>query len=120
MVKVTISRPQPQDLKTDKTYLRNRKHIKHSETSKNEIFKATNLKVRCDRSLCHEINEGELKTKEVAPVEGIIRSKDSAPTPYNVEFDGSMIIARADLLNWKKKNFPKEAKKPDNLTPPAL
>ena len=77
------------DLKTDKTYLRNRKYIKRSKTSKNEIFKATNLKVKCDKKLCHEIKEGEINTKEVAPVEGIMRRKDSAPTPSTSNLMGA-------------------------------
>ena len=88
------------DLKTDKTYLRNRKFICQSETSINEIFKAMNLKVKCDKTLCHEVNEeGQVNKKEVPLVEGIMRDKDSSPTPYNVEFDGSLYICSVEIEN---------------------
>ena len=81
-----------------------------------------NLKVKCDKTLCHEVNEeGQVKKKEVPLVEGIMKHKDSSPTLYNVEFDGSLYICRADLESWREKHkFLKEKQKPEDLTPPAL
>ena len=80
------------------------------------------MKVKCDKTLCHEVDkEGKINKKEVPMVDGIMRSKDSSPTPYNVEFDGSLYICRAEIENWREKfKFPKEKQKPEDLTPPAL
>ena len=110
------------DLKTDRSYLWNRKLIPESKTSKNENFKAQNLVVKCDKELCHEVNEdGKINKKEVPLPEGIMRTKDSPQNQHHVEFDGSLFVCRAELeIHRSKYKFPKEKQRPENLTPAAL
>ena len=61
------------------------------------------------------------RKKEIPLVEGIMREKNSSPTPHNVEFNGSLYICRAEIENWRaKKKFPKEKYNPEDLTPPAV
>ena len=82
-----------QDLKTDKTYLRNRRFIRRSDTAKNENFRAKNLMVKYNKNLHMEVNkEGLVSEKDIPDVNGIMRRRDSSPNPNNVEFDGSTFI----------------------------
>ena len=46
------------DLETERIYLRNRSWIEPSESSLSKIYKAKNIKVIYDKSISHQINEG--------------------------------------------------------------
>ena len=109
-----------QDLKTDKTYLRNRRFIRRSDTAKNENFRAENLTVKYNKNLHMEVNEqGHVSKKDIPDTNGIMRGRDSPPNTNSVEFDRSIYMCKADLRKWKKEHFEKK-KKEENLTPGAL
>ena len=115
-----------QDLKTDKTYLRNRRFIRLSDTAKNENFRAENMKVKYDKNLHIEVDkEGKISKKEIPETDGIMkitRKRNSSPNPNNVEFDGTTYICREEMRKWRKENGvkKKKKKKEEDLTPAAL
>ena len=52
------------DLQTERTYLRNRQWIEPCDEATNEIHKAKLMRVICDQTTCHRINNGSVdKTK---------------------------------------------------------
>ena len=107
-------------MKTDKTYLRNRRFIRRSDTAKNENLRAKNLTVKYNKNLHMEVDEeGLVSKKDIPDVNGIMRRGDSSPNPNNVEFDRSIFICKADWEKWKKEHLEKK-KKEENLTPAAL
>ena len=56
------------DLLAEQTYLRNRQWIEPCDEATNEIHKAKLLRVICDQSTCHKIDNGSLnKTKIQVP-----------------------------------------------------
>ena len=69
------------DMTTDRIYLRNRSWIKPSESSLNENHRAKNLKVRCDKSTCHKIKEGNVSSTKIEVPNRCLHSKGSEPPP---------------------------------------
>ena len=67
----------------------------------NKIHKAKLLKVICDQTTCHKINNGSVdKTKAQLP-DPCLRNEDAEPSHKRVKFDNSIILARCELRAWR-------------------
>ena len=64
------------DLQTGRIYLRNRKFIKMSKSSKNQLHQLKNMEVSTNRSLKHKLVDGKLSTETETPPSSCIRGKD--------------------------------------------
>ena len=82
-----------QDLTTDRIYLRNHSWIEPSESSLNKIQQAKNLRVKCDKSTCHRIKEGNVSTTKIEVPTGCLCSKNLEPLSKHVKFHQIMILA---------------------------
>ena len=92
------------DLETERIYLRNCLCIKPSESSLNEIHKAKNLRIICDKSSSHQINKGNLSSTKVEVPHGCLHSKESRPPPKCVKFDNTVVLAWCELRCWRAKS----------------
>ena len=103
VIKVCRSRElyDKRDLETERIYLRNCLWIEPSETSLNEIHKAKNLKVICDKSSSHQIDNGNLTSSRVEVPHGCLYSKDSKPASKCVKFDNTMVLVWCELKCWR-------------------
>ena len=90
-----------QDLETGRIYLRNRKYIKHSETSRNQLHHLHNMEVISDKSLKHKLQDGKLSTETMTPPTSCVRSKNSRPPYKRVKFDSTLFLARVDLRRYR-------------------
>ena len=89
------------DLKTEPTYLRNRSWIEPCDEATNEIHKAKLLKVICDQTTCHKINNGSVDKSIVEITEPCMRNEDAEPSRKRVKFDNSIVLARSELKAWR-------------------
>ena len=92
------------DLNTDRIYLRNRSWIEPSETSLNETHQAKKLEVEFDENISHSIIKGEVHSNKRKATTSCLRSKNSTIKNNRVQFDSSIIIARCELISWRKSN----------------
>ena len=95
------------DLETDRIYLRNRKYIKHSESSRNsehllENMEVTfNTKVKHQLDICQQEPDGwNVSTSTTSPPASCIRRRESNENK-RVNFDGSLFAARAELKRYR-------------------
>ena len=85
------------DLQTEQTYLRNRSWIELCDKALNEIHKAKLLKVICDQTTCHKLNNGSIDKTQVQIPDPCIKSEDSEPSHKRVKFDNSIVLAQCEL-----------------------
>ena len=85
------------DILTNRIYLRNRKFIKRSESSKNAFYKIQNMEVLANRSLKHKIVTGKFSTEETTPPMSCMRMKNLESPSKRVKFDSMLFLCRAEL-----------------------
>ena len=83
------------DILTNRIYLRNRKFIKMSESSKNEFYRIKNMEVMVKKSLKHKLVDGKLSTEEVTPPAICMRKKDLETPSKRVQFNSTLFLARS-------------------------
>ena len=89
------------DLTTERTYLQNCSCIETCDEATNEIHKAKLLKVICDQTTCHKINNGSVDKTNVQVPDPCLRNEDSEPSRKRVKFDNSIVLARFELRAWR-------------------
>ena len=82
---------------TNRIYLRNRKFIKRSESSKNELHKINNMEIFTNRNIKHKIIAGKFSIEEITPPMGCMRTRNSPSTSKRVQFDSTLFLCRAEL-----------------------
>jgi len=60
------------DLETGRIYLRNRKFIKHRETSRNLKHHLKNMEVVSDKTLKHKLQDWTLSTETIVPPDSCV------------------------------------------------
>ena len=88
-------------LLTEQTYLRNRSWIEPCDEATNKIHKAKLLKVICDQTTCHKINNGAVDKTKVEIPEPCMRNEDAEPSRKPLKFDNSIALARYELKAWR-------------------
>ena len=83
------------DILTNRIYLRNRKFIKMSESSKNEFYRIKNMEVTAKKSLKHKLVDGKLSTEEVTPPASCMRKKDLQMPSKRIQFNSTLFLARS-------------------------
>ena len=81
------------DLETEQTYMRNRLWIKPCDEALNKIHKAKLLKVICDQTTCHKLNNGSIDKTKVHLPDPYIKSEDSEPSHKRVKLYNSIVLA---------------------------
>ena len=96
------------DLETNRIYLRNRKYIKHSESSRNTEHLLENMEVIFDKNVKHQLDNCQqepdrwnLSTSAVTPPASCVRRSDSNDPNKRVNFDSSLFAARAELKRYR-------------------
>ena len=89
------------DILTNRIYLRNRKFIKMSESSKNEFYRIKNMEVTAKKSLKHKLVDGKLSTEEVTPPASCMRKKDLETLSKRVQFDSTLFLAWGELRKYR-------------------
>ena len=88
------------DLETERIYLRNRKFIKHSETSRNIEHRLKNMEVVSYNTLKHKLQDWTLSTETIVPPGSCVRDKNSETPMKRVKFDSTLFLARVEFKKW--------------------
>ena len=89
------------DLQTEQTYLRNRQWIEPCDEATNEIHKAKLLRVICDQTTCHRIDNGSVNKTKIQVPEPCMRNENSEPSRKRVKFDNSIVLDCCELKAWR-------------------
>ena len=95
------------DLETDRIYLRNRKYIRPSESSKNLEHMMKNMEVVFDTNLQYKLDNCKqepdawnLSTTSKSPSASCFKGRDRDVTK-RVQFDGTLFACRAELRRFR-------------------
>ena len=95
------------DLETDRIYLRNRKYIRHLESSKNMEHMTKNMEVVFDTNLQYKLDNCKqepdawnLSTTSKSPSASCFKGRDRDVTK-RVQFDGTLFACRAELRRFR-------------------
>merc|ERR1712112_219990 len=73
------------DLQTERTYLRNRSWIEPCDEATNEIHKAKLLRVICDQTTCHKINNSSVNKTNIQVPLPCMRNENAEPSRKRVK-----------------------------------
>ena len=89
------------DILTEGTYLRNCKWIEPCDEARNEIHKAKLLRVICDQTTCHRMDNGSVNKTKIQVPEPCTRNENAEPSRKRVKFDNSITLACCELKAWR-------------------